>query len=206
MPEGKPPRRPLFVATDDSTNQAQNELIIRLAHIREWAIKKPDVVFENGVLDQLDNVEIEQAALTATGTGKIMLERLGPMTGKLPMLIAAGWPWMTEKSVLKVTTDDAEAAKAIARRWTRDALRFAEKVGSTEFERAVQTCVDVLKTKTHNPGGWVHRRDVARACKVEARIIESIEKTLVMREEIEVQTADRPQRGGAPQVFWKLRR
>jgi hypothetical protein len=165
MPNGKPDRMDYFAPEEPEGLSAFNRLVIELSKLRRWSTEKPRAVhFNDGVLAKLEEiaVEIENAAKGASETARVMLHRLTPMGAKVAALLAAGWPWTTKKDELIITVDDAEGAVTILRRWMKDALTFASRVGENDFERNVQSFARMVQER-----GTVPRKLVARNCHVE---------------------------------------
>ena len=127
-----------------------------------------------------------------------MLERLQAMTLKVAMLVAAGTPETIGGLELEVCDADANAAMTIVRRWTRDALAFAGRVGETDFERKLQICLRLVQARRRIP-----RRIVARNCHTDKRTMDAIQDTLIDRGLIKLVTTTR-EKGGPTLLEWEL--
>jgi hypothetical protein len=193
-PETKPPRIPQYELGDIELYPAS--LVKWLHEIREQTAKKM-VRFGNGVLKYLDD-EID-APIDNSPSGT-MVKRIGVMTRKVAMLAAAGRPEETQSQndYLVVSMEDAKAAVIVAKRWMAYARDFETRLGSSRFEVDLERCLDVLKGRD-----WVTRREVARRVHVEAKVMRSIEETLVMRGMIESRAAKTQKTGRTPEM-WRL--
>ena len=202
MPTRKTERRP-FYATAPETESRRRYLIAWAARLHEWsAARVAHGAVRGGVLECIDSyaIEIESACSgpTMTPRERLMLQRLLPMTVKVAMLIAAGHPGVPDgPTTLHVSMADAEAAVTIARRWQRDAIRFAGHIGESQFERTLQRCLAIVQGRR-----IVQRGVIARNAHVDAKTLDNIRDTLIDRELIEV---SRPQTGGRSGEIWLMR-
>lgn len=198
MPTGKPTRRPFFEVGDDTESQ-RTTLVAWLHRLHAWATETPRVVrFAPGVLNQLDGfaAALEQGAAPGMETAKAMLQRLTPMTIKLAMLVAAGRPETPDRHCLEVTSADAEAAIQVANRWQAYAVAFASRIGESDFERRLQRCLRIVRSK-----GRVSRSLIARQAHVDRKMLDNIRDTMVDRGNIIVELV----RAGSGPVaeFWR---
>jgi hypothetical protein len=198
MPETKPSRRPFFEIAAD-TEREREDLLTWLRRLHEWSSCEPrSVIFLSGVLARIDSyaAEIERDCGNPriTETAKAMLQRLTAATVKVAMLVAAGHPNTTGKKDLDVTSTDADAAIRIARRWQRDALRFAARIGESDFERTLQRCLRLVQLR-----GRVRRGIVAMTAHVDCRTLDTIRDTLADRELVMIVV---PKTGGRSGELW----
>lgn len=195
MPETLPPRKPFYQAKPPDQSYT-NALVKVLADLHVWAQKRPKVVFGPGALETVDGFQAEIEAMAGEDNAPtIMLQRLGAMALKLSMLVACGRLNATESSTLTVTEDDARQAVGVARRWKEYAIRFAERVGETQFETVVQRVKRLL-----TPGKSVERRTIARKLHLSKRTLDEVQETLVDRGLIAVQYVDSP--SGPSTAIW----
>jgi hypothetical protein len=132
-----------------------------------------------------------------TDTARAMLQRLTPMAVKVAMLAAAGHPHVPNGlPKLEVSLADTEAAIPIVRRWQNDALRFAARIGESDFEQTLQRCLRLVQTK-----GLVRRWTIARTAQVERKVLGSIQDTLLDRDLISVVKQD--SNSGPSQEVWR---
>ena len=204
MPERKPPRRP-FYQTSPDIEDMRRELIMWICRLHEWAMgdESHTVHFQSGVLECIDDyaavLENECSSPQMTDAARARLQRLTPMAVKVAMLVAAGHPHVPNGSpLLEVTLTDTEAAISIVRRWQCDALRFAARVGESDFERTLQRCLRLVQAK-----GLVRRWTIARTAHVERKVLDSIRDTLLDRDLISVVKQD--SNSGPSQEVWRKR-
>ncbi|MCX6544418.1 MAG: DUF3987 domain-containing protein [Acidobacteria bacterium] len=184
MPTSKPARRPFF-ESDDDLDGARDHLARHVGRLHAWATSLATsraVRFEPGVLSRLDALffePLEQAGAAQTETGRAMLSRLSATALKLCLLVAAGRPDTADHAALVVTTDDAESAMIIARRWQSYALAFAARIGESDFERKLQRVLVVVRQRRSVP-----RHVLARLAHCDKKTLDSIRDTLVDRGQI----------------------
>ena len=70
----------------------------------------------------------------------------------------------------------------IATRWQEHAIRFADRIGETEFERRLDRCVRLVRTKRK-----VARSVIARHAHTEKKLLDAIRDTLADSGVIQVQ-------------------
>lgn len=178
-PQRKPPRRPFFEASAE-TEADRNRLVLDLQHIYRWATSHERAVhFQPGALECIDRyaAQIETLAASSDDLAKTMLQRLTPMVVKVAMLAAAGAPDGTAHANLIVTPAHAAAAVIVGQRWKGYALNFAARVGETDFERTLERCLKVVRSRQ----GKVFRRVIAKVAHVDKRTLDLVEATLVDR-------------------------
>jgi hypothetical protein len=200
MPEHRPPRRP-FYQTSPDIDDMRYDLIMWISRLHEWATDEepPTVSFQDGVLAFIDDfaaaLESESSDPQMTDSARAMLQRLTPMAVKLSMLVAAGHPHLPEgPPVLDITMADAEAGIVIARQWQQNALRFAARIGESNFERVLQRCLRIVLAR-----GPVRRGVIARVAHVESKILDAVRDTLIDRELVLVTN---PSTGGRSGEIW----
>jgi len=183
MPTAKPPRRPFFIV-GQFTEQARARLIAWTHTLHSWATEAPrPVAFAPGVLESLDGyaARLEQRAGDRSDAERAMTDRLTPMAVKMAILVAAGRPETPQREGLHVAGEDAEAALQIVARWEDAALRFAARVGESDFERRLQGALRLVRRRGSAP-----RSVVARQAHVDRRTLDSIRDTLLDRAEIRI--------------------
>jgi hypothetical protein len=201
-PARKPPRRGFDEAPPELADRRQ-ALTRRLHAVFAWCLAgSPAVVFAPGALARLDRFAArgEHDAAELEERQRAMLQRLDAMVIKLSMLCAAGRSDATAQAQLVVEPRDVEAATTIATRWRRDAVSFAERIGETEFERAVGRALRIAERRK----GPVNRRDIARAVHIPKRMLDDVEATLTDRGLIRVERRER--RGTQTLVTWEFLR
>jgi hypothetical protein len=200
MPTTKPPRRPFYGNAEGWDESRRNPLTTALHRLYAWSRSaRRSVTFAPGTLEALDEFAagIEREAAEVDEAARTMLHRLAPMTLKVAMLVAAGHPTTPDRDGLYVTESDAAAAVAIATRWRADAIRFAARIGETEFERLVERCLRVFRTKAPR----VPRRVIAQGVHLSKRALDDVEATLVDRGAIHVGRLETP--GRPTLVLWE---
>jgi hypothetical protein len=200
MPEAKPERMSYFATAAPEELRVFNGLVSTLANLRVWATAELHPVrFAQGVFDRLETLalEIEQEAISAGDSGRIMLHRLTPMAAKVAALLAAGQPNVTEAHELTITRAEADGANTIVRRWMKYALTFASRVGENDFERNVGSCLRLVRER-----GRVTRTEIARCVRVERRVLDGIRDALLDRAEIAVNHSQGDD-GGRPFETWE---
>jgi hypothetical protein len=98
------------------------------------------------------------------------------MALKVAMLSAAGRAGGLSEPTLVVTRADAESTLIVIQRWHSQAVAFARKMGATRFEKCIERCTKVLAASRRMP-----RRTLARQLRLEKRMLDSIQETLVDR-------------------------
>jgi len=183
MPTGLPDRRPM---EEDTPNLAEQRSVLV-----QWLMKvyqrctlvPPTVRFADNALSIIDAlaIEIEQTVSSST-TAKPMLERLNAMTIKLSMLTAVGRPGAIGLDTLTVEPTDAEIAVRIAQRWRSDALTFAARVGENMLEQTIGKVTKALESL----GGTAGRTQIAAKLRINAKLLDEIEATMVDRGDLTV--------------------
>jgi len=196
-PSGKPARRPLQALAPDG-EIADARLINRLHAIYAWDRKRPRVVrFDADALQILDQFALTIEEAQADDVLKAMSSRLTHMIVKVGMLSAAGRAETLETEHLTVTARDAEIAQQVAERWHGYAQDFASRIGETEFERALQRCLQLIQGRADVP-----RRVIARSTHIEKRMLDHVEETLEDRGLIRVVKTDTAAKGRAA-ITWE---
>lgn len=192
MPESKPPRLPQFELADDPIPAP----LVKWLHDVSLRTARMGVTFESGVLERIDDA-IDRP-LDESQERCHMTVRMGVMARKVAMLSAAGRrpeESALEDQYLRVTPDDADAAIRVVTRWIEYAREFESRIEESAFEGMVQKCVEIIKGRT------LERRVIARRVHVSAKDMTEIERTLQMREQIDV--IERRPQTGRPSVTWR---
>jgi hypothetical protein len=196
-PVGKPPRRPLQ-ALAAGAELAHAPLTKRLHDIYAWArARQRTVRFEPDALQILDDFAVTIEDAPADDVLKAMSSRLTHMIVKVAMLSAAGRAETVKHDDLIVTAADARAAKQVTTRWNGYAQDFASRIGESDFERALQHCLQLVKGRADVP-----RRVIARITHLEKRTLDHVEATLADRGLISVKRTE-TSRKGLPVITWE---
>jgi hypothetical protein len=197
FPTGKPSRRPLQ-ALPPETECADGPLIKRLHDIAAWSRTCDRAVhFKAEALEILDQFALTVEEAPGDDVLKAMSSRLTHMIVKVSMLCAAGRAETLRAEALTVTAADATIAQRVATRWHGYAEAFASRIGESDFERALQRCLQLLQGRADVP-----RRVIARSTHIEKRMLDRVEETLEDRGLIRVRTATTTAKGRAA-IAWE---